>query len=139
VNFTAVKQLRDLFASSKLTSLTYEDSEFKLSLSSIEPAPQVEFAAPAESREALPEAETMRVAVTAPVVGSVYRAREPGGAPLVSLGDAVRAGDTLCVIEAMKMFSDIPAPCGGTVAEIAFTDGGLAEFGATLIVLEASE
>jgi acetyl-CoA carboxylase biotin carboxyl carrier protein len=141
VNFTAVKQLTDLFASSNLTSLTYGDSEFKLSLS----ADSAHTAAPvvrgvASVEPATPPATLISaVTVTSPVVGTVYRAREPGKAPLVSPGDAVMTGDTLCVIEAMKMFSEITAPCSGTVAEIVFTDGQLAEFGSTLIILEAAE
>lgn len=73
--------------------------------------------------------------VTAPIVGTVYSAREPGAEPFVSVGQSVKKGETVCVIEAMKMFCEIAAPCDGTVAEICFENGELAEFGAVLLTI----
>ena len=73
--------------------------------------------------------------VTAPIVGTVYSAREPGAEPFVTVGQSVKKGETVCVIEAMKMFCEIAAPCDGTVAEICFENGELAEFGATLLTI----
>ncbi|MDR1821609.1 MAG: acetyl-CoA carboxylase biotin carboxyl carrier protein subunit [Oscillospiraceae bacterium] len=142
MNLAAVKQLAELLEGSRLNSLTYKDSEFELSLSkSSSSSPALHIAAPAEEAPAAAAspATGKTVTVTAPVVGTVYGAREPGKPPLVAVGDEVREGDALCVIEAMKIFSEIPAPCNGKVVEIAFTDGGLAEFGAKLVVLELAE
>jgi acetyl-CoA carboxylase biotin carboxyl carrier protein len=134
-------------AEAKLTSLTYEDARFKLSLSGeahkSTAAPKVDvgavFAESTHAREREPIAadDSVRlVTVTAPIVGTVWRAREPGKSPLVSFGDTVRAGEALCVIEAMKMFSDIVSPCDGIVAKIAFEDGALAGYGDSLVVIE---
>jgi acetyl-CoA carboxylase biotin carboxyl carrier protein len=145
MNVAAVKQLIDALERSSLTSLSYEDGEVKITLSREFSAAK---AAPAAHlpHTALHAPETMSeperegfVVVRAPIVGTAYRAREPGAPPLVSVGDIVREGDALCVIEAMKFFSDITAPSGGKVTEIAFEDGALAEYGATLVVLEAAE
>lgn len=147
MNLNAVKQLADLLKTENLSSLTYEEGEFKVSLTALAPQTQsasvvMPFAANAANSATLnvnartSAVDTRLVTVTAPVVGTVYRAREQGKAPLASLGDAVKAGDALCVIEAMKMFSEITAPVNGTVVEIAFSDGALAEFGSKLIVLE---
>jgi biotin carboxyl carrier protein len=134
MNVAAVKELIAALERSSLASLTYEDAELKISLRRGGAAAD---APPLPAPERAPEDEERGVAVKAPVVGTVFRAREPGLAPLVSVGDAVARGDALCVIEAMKIFSEIPAPCDGTVARIAFSDGELAEYGKTLVVLEA--
>jgi acetyl-CoA carboxylase biotin carboxyl carrier protein len=139
MNYAAVKQLAELFSSSNLSSFTYGDSEFNLSLSKEVTAsavtPPLAYA-PVYSEAAMAPERTDLITVTAPVVGTVYRSREPRQAPLVSLGDTVQEGDALCVVEAMKIFSDITAPCAGTVVEILLQDGKLAEYGAKLIVLE---
>jgi acetyl-CoA carboxylase biotin carboxyl carrier protein len=73
--------------------------------------------------------------VTSPLTGIVYGAREPGGIPLVVEGQVVEKGETLCLIEAMKLFNEVPAPVGGTVRRVLFEDGSLAEFAAPLIVI----
>lgn len=75
------------------------------------------------------------VVVTAPLVGTVYRAQEPGAEPYTALGETVAAGDVLCLIEAMKMFNEIKAPVDGIIREIHFADGDLAEFGAPLFTI----
>ena len=74
--------------------------------------------------------------VLSPTVGVFYAAPSPESKPFVEVGDKVRQGDTLCIIEAMKMMNEIPAPCAGTVAAIRFQNGQLAEFGAVLVELE---
>lgn len=80
------------------------------------------------------DAENVKM-VTSPIVGTVYCSKEPGAAPFVTIGQAVKKGDTLCLIEAMKMFSEVKSPCDGVVNEIYFTDGELAEFGSRLIAI----
>lgn len=75
-------------------------------------------------------------AVTSPMVGTCYVAREPGAAPFVSQGDTVKKGQTIMVVEAMKTFNPIPAPKDGVVKKILVTDGKPVEFGEPLLVLE---
>jgi acetyl-CoA carboxylase biotin carboxyl carrier protein len=75
-------------------------------------------------------------AVTSPMVGTAYRAPEPGAPPFVSVGDRVRQGDTLLVIEAMKTFNEIPAPRDGTVTRILVENGAPVEFGEVLAIVE---
>ncbi|MDR3307428.1 MAG: acetyl-CoA carboxylase, biotin carboxyl carrier protein [Coriobacteriales bacterium] len=87
----------------------------------------------AETAEATGIEGTTRV--TAPLVGVVYRSQDPSTPPFVTVGAQVRQGDTLCLIEAMKLFNEITAPCDGTVLEIRFEDGELAEYGAHLLTL----
>lgn len=75
-------------------------------------------------------------AVTSPMVGTVYMAPEPNAAPFVAIGQTVREGDTILIIEAMKTMNHIPAPRAGTVRRILVEDGGAVEFGAPLVIIE---
>jgi len=75
-------------------------------------------------------------AVTAPMVGTAYLARQPGAPPLVAVGDSVREGQVLLLIEAMKVMNEIPAPRAGRVREILVADGAPVEYGQALLVLE---
>ncbi len=74
--------------------------------------------------------------VTSPMVGTAYRAPEPGAKPFVDVGTAVRAGETLLIIEAMKTMNQIPAPRAGTVVQILIEDGQPVEFGEPLMIIE---
>jgi acetyl-CoA carboxylase biotin carboxyl carrier protein len=73
--------------------------------------------------------------VTSPMVGTVYVAPEPGKPPFVKVGDTVKEGDTLLIVEAMKTMNPIVAPKGGTVREICISDTQPIEFGQTLLIL----
>ena len=74
--------------------------------------------------------------VTSPMVGTAYGAAEPGSKAFVEVGQQVKAGDTLLIIEAMKTMNQIPAPRGGTVTQILFDDGQPVEFGEPLVIIE---
>lgn len=95
-------------------------------------APAGPSAAAAASGEEAPPAGT----VTSPMVGTVYLASEPGATPFVKVGDTVREGQTLMIIEAMKVMNPIPATRGGTVKAILVSDAQPVEFGDPLIVIE---
>jgi len=74
--------------------------------------------------------------VTSPMVGTAYRAPEPGAKAFVEVGANVKAGETLLIIEAMKTMNQIPAPRSGTIAQILFEDGQPVEFGEPLMIIE---
>jgi len=75
-------------------------------------------------------------AVTSPMVGTAYMAPEPGAPAFISKGDSVKAGDTILIIEAMKVMNPIKAEKGGTVTQILVEDGQPVEFGDVLVVVE---
>ena len=75
-------------------------------------------------------------AVTSPMVGTAYRAAEPGAKPFVDVGSQVKMGDTLLIVEAMKTMNQIPAPKAGTVTQILFEDGQPVEYGEPLMIVE---
>jgi acetyl-CoA carboxylase biotin carboxyl carrier protein len=75
-------------------------------------------------------------AVTSPMVGTAYLAPEPSAPPFVAVGDAVKAGQVLLLIEAMKVMNQIHAPHAGRVAQILVADGAPVEYGQALVVLD---
>lgn len=75
-------------------------------------------------------------AITSPMVGTVYVANEPGAAPLVKVGDQVAEGQTLLIIEAMKVMNPLASPHAGKVTQIFISDGQPIEFGEPLIVVD---
>ncbi len=97
------------------------------------PAPQADPAAsaPPEGEEALPPG-----AVTSPMVGTVYAAAEPGAAQMVKVGDSVKEGQTLLIIEAMKVMNPLASPRAGIVTRVLVSDGQPVEFGELLLVIE---
>ncbi len=93
-------------------------------------------AAPAEAAAAAPDPEDDGFLVTAPMVGTFYAASSPGAAPYVQVGDRINEGDTLCIIEAMKMMNQIEADVSGIVKSIRVQNGEPVEYGQTLIVID---
>ena len=74
--------------------------------------------------------------VASPMVGTAYRAAEPGARPFVEVGAQVKAGETLLIIEAMKTMNQIPSPRAGTVIQILVEDGQPVEYGEPLMIIE---
>jgi acetyl-CoA carboxylase biotin carboxyl carrier protein len=93
-----------------------------------QPAPQ---AAPASSASGPHPG-----AITSPMVGTAYRARDPDADPFVRIGDLVMEGQTVLIIEAMKVMNDIPAPRAGKVTRILVEDGQPVEYGEPLMIIE---
>ena len=75
------------------------------------------------------------IEVTSPIVGVFYSAPSPDSAPFVRIGDKVRKGDVLCIIEAMKLLNEIAAETDGEIADICVKNGDIAEYGQTLFKL----
>jgi acetyl-CoA carboxylase biotin carboxyl carrier protein len=102
------------------------------------PAPVATAAAPAAAAPAPAEAavETPDNAIKSPMVGTAYLSPEPGAKAFVSIGDKVKKGDTLMLVEAMKTFNPVEADRAGTVKAIYVTDSQPVEFGEPLILIE---
>lgn len=124
--------LMDRFAASGLTALEWQEGESRVVLrreAAAGPAPApVAAPVPAPAAEQTPEGDL----VTAPLVGVFYAAPAPGEAPFAPAGRQVKKGDTLCLIEAMKMMSEVPAPADCVVEEVLAGDGEAVGFGAPL-------
>ena len=103
------------------------------------PAPAPSAPAPAADAAAEAPAETKEedgFEVIAPMVGTFYAASSPGAAPYIQVGDRVNEGDTLCIIEAMKMMNQIEADVSGVVKSIRIQNGEPVEYGQVLFVID---
>lgn len=126
------KEILDLFSrfeSSSITSMKLSSGDFSLELNKadvpVEHAPTAPLAPRASLSTSVPRGNTE---ICAPLVGTFYAASAPGSEPFVSVGRKVRKGETVCLIEAMKMMSEIPAPCDCTITEILKQDGQLVSY-----------
>ncbi len=149
-----VRELAEILAETGLTEIEVEKGELRVRVAK-EPPPQTivtgagmttasAAAPPAAASSAAPEtpgpnsAADMSAhpgAVASPMVGTAYMSPEPGAAVFIERGQAVKEGDTLLLIEAMKTFNPIPAPRSGKVLEIFVDDGQPVEFGEALVII----
>ena len=143
-----VQELADILDKSGLAELEYETNAVAIRLSRVTGAAPVVAAAPAVSAPAAAPAPAPaepsaaanpadhKGAVTSPMVGTVYTAPEPGAAEFVSEGDTVKAGQTLFIVEAMKVMNPITAPSAGKVTKIFVQNAQPIEFGEALAIIE---
>ena len=133
MDLNEIKALMDRFDTSACTVLELEEGNLRLRLEKgtapVSVAPEIQ-AAPAAPGAAAPQPAPAEEGQTlnAPLVGTYYAAPAPGQPPVVSVGDRVKKGQPLCLIEAMKMMSEIPAPCDCVIEEVLKADGQLAAF-----------
>ena len=128
-----IKELISCFENSSLQAMKLSTQEFTIEMNrggAAAPVSAVPAAAPAAPAPA-PAAEGS--AVTAPLVGTFYAAPAPEKPPFVQVGDKVKKGDPLCLIEAMKMMSEIPAPCDCVIEAVLKASGDLVSFGEPLL------
>lgn len=137
-----------LFEEHGLEELILEEGEFKLHLRRApSPDPPVAYPAPAHgnpgaSAPSRPHAEphleniSRTVAVRAPLIGMFYRSASPESPPFVNIGDIVKEGQTVCIVEAMKVYNEIKSDWAGRVKDVPAENGSLVQAGDPLIVLE---
>ena len=145
VDCKLVRELAELLAETGLTEIDVEDGERKIRVArglppvaaAAAPAVAVPAAAPAPEAAAAqsPAPSPAADAVKSPMVGTAYLSAEPGSPPFVKVGDTVKAGDTLLIVEAMKVMNPISAPAAGTIKEILVSNAQPVEFDQPLIVL----
>ena len=132
-----VKALADIFDEAGLAELEYETADLSVRLSRVSSAAPV---APVAAVVA-PAAESVDAAshpgaVTSPMVGTVYVAPEPDAPSFIEVGGTVKKGQTLLIVEAMKVMNPITAPADGTVKQIFVQNAQPVEFGEVLVVIE---
>lgn len=106
------------------------------SMAAMQPAPAPAAPAPQESSKASAEEEIDGHAVNSPMVGTLYRAPTPDAPPFIEVGAKVNVGDTLCIVEAMKMMNQIEADKAGTVTAILVENGQPVEYGQPLVIIK---
>ena len=145
-----LKTLIDLVSESNVSELEITEAEGKVRIVKSGPTPvamvaapvaaPVAVAAPAPAAAAAPAApvaaEPTGHQVKSPMVGTFYRSSSPGAKAFVEIGSQVKEGDTICIIEAMKILNEIEADKSGTITQILAENGQAVEYGAPLFVIE---
>ena len=146
-----IRDLAGILDETNLTEIEVEQDDMRIRVSRQssgvataayvpQPAPQQPAAAAPASQAAAPaapaNADRLKKAVPSPMVGTAYGAPAPGAKPFIEVGQTVREGQTLLIIEAMKTMNQIPSPRAGVVTEILFEDSQPVEYGEPLVVIE---
>ena len=144
-----VRKMAELLTETGLTEIEYSEGEKRIRLTKAAPqiaqamyaapaalAPAPVAAAPAPAAPAAVSPAQHPGALKSPMVGTAYHAPEPGASPFVKVGDSVKAGQTLLIIEAMKVMNPIKAPKSGTITQILVNDAQPVEFGEPLMIIE---
>ena len=148
VDSVLLRELAEMLAANDLTEIEVEDGDRKIRVrrdggdkgqaafvAAIQAQQQMQHSVPSASpaAEAAPAAPID--AVKSPMVGTVFLSPEPGAAPFVSPGQTVKEGDTLMIIEAMKVMNPITAPTSGTIKQVMVSDAQPVEFDQPLVVI----
>jgi acetyl-CoA carboxylase biotin carboxyl carrier protein len=147
-----LKTLIDLVSDSNVTELEITEAEGKVRIvkgqgGMVQMAPATSYQqqpvmmAQAASIQPLESAAPVEVvvaghAVKSPMVGTFYRASSPGAKPFVEVGDTIKQGDTVCIVEAMKILNEIEADRSGVVTKVMAVDGQAVEYGQPLVMIE---
>lgn len=134
-----LKKLIDLVEESGIAEIEVTEGEEKVRITRTTAAAAPIYAAPAPAAAApaaAPAARDLSNAQKSPMVGTFYRAPGPNAAAFVEVGQQVKAGDTLCIIEAMKLMNEIEAEKSGVVKEILVENGTPVEYGEPLFIIE---
>lgn len=140
----AIRKLAEILVDTDLTEIEYEDDGRRIrvarkqEVAAYAPAPVAAvspMAAPVAQDQAKP-ADHHHNAIKSPMVGTAYLAPEPGAPTFVKIGDTVGMGQTLLIIEAMKVMNPIKAPRAGKITHVFIKDGTPVEFGEPLLVIE---
>ena len=157
MNFDEIKQILEMMREHDLAEFELERDNMKLRLRknasghwSATPAPQAHYippmppppnaaAAGTDAAAASAAEETLDLAVVkSPIVGTFYRAPEPGAKPFAEVGDFVRKGQVICIIEAMKLMNEINAECDGEVVKCYVENGQAVQYGERLFAIKPS-
>ena len=134
-----IKELVDHLKEFSLTELEYQDGQTKIKVSkNIKTLEQSKTGALVSPNKTVLNAsdETDGVRVKSPIIGTAYLAPEPGAKKFIKVGDKIKKGQTLMIVEAMKTMNHVPSTTDGEVKKILVEDGQPVEFGQTLVLLK---
>ena len=134
-----IKELVDHLNDFNLTELEYQEGQQKIKVSKASRGvEQIKSSAVVSPNKAVlnKSDESNGIRVKSPIIGTAYLAPEPGGKKFVEVGDKIKKGQTIMIVEAMKTMNHVPSTSNGVVEKILVNDGQPVEFGQTLILLK---
>lgn len=139
MNLEEIQNLIDMLDGTDITELELEEEDSRIKIKkgySVERQPEIPVQVEDDEEAEKEEQEDGYEEIVAPMVGTFYRSPSPEAEPFIEKGDVVKKGDTLCIIEAMKLMNEIESDIKGKVVEILVNDAEAVEYGQPLFVIE---
>ena len=138
INKNIIKELNDYLDEFNLTEIEYTEKDIKVKVSKSRISKNIEAVAPDNKKTVSKEEVSIDNSkkITSPIIGTAYLAPEPGGKKFIEVGQKIKKGDTVMIVEAMKTMNHVPSPLDGVVKEISVEDGQPVEFGQTIATLD---
>ena len=138
INKNIIKELNDYLEEFNLTEIEYTEKDIKVKVSKSRISKNIEALAPTNEKKIIKDEVSIDNSkkITSPIIGTAYLAPEPGGKKFIEIGQKIKKGDTVMIVEAMKTMNHVPSTQDGVVKEICVEDGQPVEFGQTLIILD---
>ncbi len=138
INKNIIKELNDYLEEFNLTEIEYSEKDIKVKISKSRISKNIETVTTSINDKLIkqePSTDSSKK-ITSPIIGTAYLAPEPGGKKFIDVGQKIKKGDTVMIVEAMKTMNHVPSPIDGVVKEICVEDGQPVEFGQTIASLD---
>ena len=138
INKNIIKELNDYLEEFNLTEIEYTEKDVKVKVSKSSISKNIESSPTANEKKIKKEETSFDIykKITSPIIGTAYLAPEPGGKKFIEIGQKIKKGDTVVIVEAMKTMNHVPSPLDGVVKEINVEDGQPVEFGQTIATID---
>ena len=138
INKNIIKELNDCLDEFNLTEIEYTEKDIKVKVSKSRISKNIEAVVPDKIKKVIKEEVSIDSSkkITSPIIGTAYLAPEPGGKKFIEIGQKIKKGDTVMIVEAMKTMNHVPSPIDGIVKEISVEDGQPVELGQTIATLD---
>ena len=138
INKNIIKELNDYLEEFNLTEIEYTEKDVKVKVSKSRISKNFESITPLNEKKNIKEEILIDNSkkITSPIIGTAYLAPEPGGKKFIEIGQKIKKGDTVMIVEAMKTMNHVPSPLDGVVKEISVEDGQPVEFGQTIATID---
>ena len=138
INKSIIKELNDYLDEFNLTEIEYTEKDVKVKVSKSRLSKNIENVIPDKEDKIIKKEVSIDNSkkITSPIIGTAYLAPEPGGKKFIEVGQKIKKGETVMIVEAMKTMNHVPSPLDGIVKEISVEDGQPVEFGQTIAFLD---
>ena len=138
INKSIIKELNDYLDEFNLTEIEYTEKDVKVKVSKSRISKNIETVIPDKEDKIIKKEVSIDNSkkITSPIIGTAYLAPEPGGKKFIEVGQKIKKGDTVMIVEAMKTMNHVPSPLDGVVKEISVEDGQPVEFGQTIATID---
>ena len=138
INKSIIKELNDYLDEFNLTEIEYTEKDVKVKVSKSRISKNIGTVIPDKEDKIIKKEVSIDNSkkITSPIIGTAYLAPEPGGKKFIEVGQKIKKGDTVMIVEAMKTMNHVPSPIDGIVKEISVEDGQPVEFGQTIAFLD---